>query len=219
MFISPIVPVPAPRKRYAVPAPPERPPVPAPQKRYAVSVLPERPQEPVFPVRPQEPALPERPRLHPGPPDPRHHPGSLASPSLPRAPPPPDPPPLVGPLESAAIPPPWLLPSSAPPWAIIMAVLWVLLCASCSGSLLSLPWLLPPSSPLGLCLPAPSRVSVLLLSRLPSSHPPLPMLFPRCEDAPSGRGWYVRIMNLSVCVLLPMCSLWPSFSLMLIVFN
>ncbi len=67
----------------------------------------------------------------------------VGSPSPPRAPPPP----LVGPLESAAIPPPWLLPPSAPPWAIIMAVAWVLLCASCSGSLLSLPWLLPPSSP------------------------------------------------------------------------
>ncbi len=50
--------------------------------------------------------------------------------SPPRAPSPPAPPPLVCPLESVAIPPPWLLPLSAPPWAIIMAVAWVLLCTS-----------------------------------------------------------------------------------------
>ncbi len=82
-------------------------------------------------------------------------PGSSASPWLVGSPSPPwaphhstiPPPPLVGPLESAAIPPPWLLPPLAPPWAIIMAVAWVLLCASCSGSLLSLPWLLLPSLP------------------------------------------------------------------------
>ncbi len=102
----------------------------------------------------------------------------------------------IGRPPGVAIPPPCLLPLSAPPWAIIMAVAWVLLCSSCSGSLLSDPWLLPPLSPLGLCLPPPSRVSVLLLSCLSSSHPPLPMLFPRCEDAPSGRGRYVRIMDL-----------------------
>ncbi|KAL0175981.1 hypothetical protein M9458_028311, partial [Cirrhinus mrigala] len=38
----------------------------------------------------------------------------VGSPSLPRAPPPPDLSPLVGPLESSALLPPWLLPTSAP---------------------------------------------------------------------------------------------------------
>ncbi|KAL0166035.1 hypothetical protein M9458_037879, partial [Cirrhinus mrigala] len=45
---------------------------------------------------------------------------------------------------SVALPPPWLLPPSAPPW-VIMAAVWVSLCFSCSGSLLFPPWLLPPS--------------------------------------------------------------------------
>ncbi|KAL0194553.1 hypothetical protein M9458_008125, partial [Cirrhinus mrigala] len=39
----------------------------------------------------------------------------FGSPSLPRGPPPPAPPLSVGPLESSALPPPWLLPPSAPP--------------------------------------------------------------------------------------------------------
>ncbi|KAL0159246.1 hypothetical protein M9458_042971 [Cirrhinus mrigala] len=46
--------------------------------------------------------------------------------SLPRDPPPPAPPPSVGPLESSALPPPWLLPKSPPLWFAIMAVAWVL---------------------------------------------------------------------------------------------
>ncbi|XP_073687784.1 protein NLRC3-like [Garra rufa] len=65
----------------------------------------------------------------------------FSSPSPPRAPPPP----LVGPLESSALPPSWLLPLSAPPWAIIMTVAWVPPGYFCSKSLLSFPWLLPPS--------------------------------------------------------------------------
>ncbi|KAL0199709.1 hypothetical protein M9458_002896, partial [Cirrhinus mrigala] len=52
------------------------------------------------------------------------------------APDPPAPPPSVGPLESSVLPPPWLLPLSAPPWAIIMAVAWVPSGSSCSKSLL-----------------------------------------------------------------------------------
>ncbi|KAL0195717.1 hypothetical protein M9458_009289, partial [Cirrhinus mrigala] len=45
------------------------------------------------------------------------------------------------------LPPPWLLPPSAPPWATIMAVAWVLPGSSCSRSLLSPPWLFSPSPP------------------------------------------------------------------------
>ncbi|KAI2657389.1 RHO1 GDP-GTP exchange protein 1 [Labeo rohita] len=47
----------------------------------------------------------------------------ICSPSPPRAPLP-APPLLVGPLESSALHPPWLLPPSAPPWA--MAAAWAL---------------------------------------------------------------------------------------------
>ncbi len=83
----------------------------------------------------------------------------FGSPSPPRAP---APPPLVGPLESAATPPPWLLP---PPWATIMAVAWVPPGSSCSGSLLSLPWLLPLSLP-------PWSLSA---GPLPGVRPPLGM--------------------------------------------
>ncbi|KAL0198143.1 hypothetical protein M9458_006683, partial [Cirrhinus mrigala] len=50
--------------------------------------------------------------------------GSL---SPPRAPPPPAPLPSVGPLESSALPPPWLLPPSALLWATIKAAAWLLL--------------------------------------------------------------------------------------------
>ncbi len=42
-------PVPAPRKLYAVPTPPEHPPVPASRKNYVVPALPERPQVSVLP--------------------------------------------------------------------------------------------------------------------------------------------------------------------------
>ncbi|KAL0180485.1 hypothetical protein M9458_022891, partial [Cirrhinus mrigala] len=71
----------------------------------------------------------------------------FGSPSLPQAPPPSALPPSVGPLESSAFPPPWLLPPSAPPWATIVAAVWVSPGSSCSGSLLSPPWLHPPSDP------------------------------------------------------------------------
>ncbi len=53
--------VPAPRKRYAVPAPPECPPVPAPQKRYAVPVPPECPPVPAPCKHYAVPAPPECP--------------------------------------------------------------------------------------------------------------------------------------------------------------
>ncbi len=77
------------------------------------------------------------------------------------------------PLELVAIPHPWLFPPSAPPWATVKAVARVQLSSSCSKPLL------PPSSSHGLCLPAPSWVSVLLLSLLPNSHPFLPLLYLR----------------------------------------
>ncbi len=83
-------------------------------------------------------------------------------------------------------------------------------------AVLLLLWVPPGSSlirhPPCLCLPAPSRVSVLLQSHLPSSHPPLLMLFPQCEDAPSGRGRCVRIMDLSVCAFAPCYPVSPSCS-------
>ncbi|KAL0177233.1 hypothetical protein M9458_026127 [Cirrhinus mrigala] len=89
----------------------------------------------------------------------------FGSPSPPRAPPPPAPPPSVGPLESSALPPPWLLPPSAPPWACIMAAVWVSTGFSCSGSLLFPPWLLPPSSP-------PWTLITLFFVSLPGFRPP-----------------------------------------------
>ncbi len=49
-----------------------------------------------------------------------------------------------------------------------------------------------------------------LQSLLPSSHPPLPMLFPRRENAPSG-GELCQVYGQSV---LCFCSPWPSFSCM-----
>uniref|UniRef100_A0A673MZP1 DBB domain-containing protein n=1 Tax=Sinocyclocheilus rhinocerous TaxID=307959 RepID=A0A673MZP1_9TELE len=82
------------------------------------------------------------------------------------------PPPLVGPLESAAIPPPWLLPPSAPPWAAIMAVAWFLLGPSCSKSFMSPPWVLPPSSPSWTLSAGP-----LPGVRPPPEPPPNPSLF------------------------------------------
>ncbi len=76
--------------------------------------------------------------------------------SPPRAPPPPALPPLVGPTESAAIPPSWLLSPSAPPGVNSMAVAWVLPGSSCSGSLLSPVWLPPPRSNFHWIVDAPS---------------------------------------------------------------
>ncbi len=54
-------PVPASRKRYAVPGPPVHPPVPAPRKCYAVPAPPERPPVPAPRHCPLEAALRERP--------------------------------------------------------------------------------------------------------------------------------------------------------------
>ncbi len=84
-----------------------------------------------------------------------------------------------------------------------------------------LAWLWPGSS----CAPLAPGLSCLfpgssLLRRLPGLCLPAPsphLMFLRCEDAPSGRGRYVRIVDCFVCVLFPMCSLRPSFSLTLIV--
>ncbi|KAI2644088.1 Opioid growth factor receptor [Labeo rohita] len=95
---------------------------------------------------PPPPRSPE-PRAPPRPSGSSESPWTIGSPSPPRAPPPPAPPPSVGPLELSALPPPWLLPPSAPPWVGMMAAVWVSHDSSCSGSLLSSPWLLPPSSP------------------------------------------------------------------------
>ncbi|XP_052399006.1 uncharacterized protein LOC127946454 [Carassius gibelio] len=65
-----------------------------------------------------------------------------SAPSL--APHPPEQSPSVGPLVLLALPPPWLLPLSTPPWVIILAGLWSTIW------LLLLrppPWLHPPSTP------------------------------------------------------------------------
>ncbi len=114
-----------------------------------------------------------------GPPDPPSRPGSP-----PRASPPPPPPPSVGPMESSALPPPWLLPLSATPWAAIMAVAWVPPGSSCSCSCLSPPWLLPPPGPPWLLLSSPWI--------LPPSSPPwtllvvlLPVIRPPPEPPPA----------------------------------
>ncbi len=150
----------------------------------------------------------QSPRLHPGPPDPRHPPGSLAlrlrlgllhhllrhrwsaplcrRPSL---------------LHGSSLrrlhrgPSSWLWPGScqAPP-------------APDPSSLL------PGSSLLrhlpGLCQPAPSRVSVLLLSRLLSSHPPLPFgCYYGARTHLPGGGRYVTPLDCFVVFLLPMCSM------------
>ncbi len=129
---------------------------------------------------------------HPPPPESSASIWLICSLSPPRAPPP-----LVGPLESVAIPHPWLFPPSAPLWATVKAVARVQLSSSCSKPLL------PPSSSHGLCLPAPSWVSVLLLSLLPNSHPFLPLLYLRCKNAPSRRGRNVRIGPVLSCVSVP----------------
>ncbi|KAL0164205.1 hypothetical protein M9458_039958, partial [Cirrhinus mrigala] len=104
-------------------------------------------------------------------------PGSLSSP---RASPPPTPLPSVGPLESSALPPPWLLPLSVPLWVIIMAVAWVPPGSSFSKSLLSptgpawsllsSPLLLPPSGCPGLSCCLPGSSCFLLSSSLSRLH-------------------------------------------------
>ncbi len=132
-------------------------------------------------------------QFHLGPPDPPRHPGPSALPS-------PAPPPLVGPLESSALHPPWLFPPSAPPWVAITAVAWVPSGPSSS-------YLLPGSSHLhhlpGLCLPAPSRVSVLLPSLLPSSQRPFLCCYCDARTRLPG-GVDMDTHGLSVCVLCSM---------------
>ncbi|KTF87732.1 hypothetical protein cypCar_00046815, partial [Cyprinus carpio] len=82
----------------------------------------------------------------------------IGSPSPPRATPPLAQQQSVGPLESSALLPPWLLPQSAPPGVAIMAVAWIQLDSSCSKSLLSPPWLIPPLSPPRASFQVPTRV-------------------------------------------------------------
>ncbi|KAI2646692.1 Titin [Labeo rohita] len=110
--------------------------VPPAAPRHAVPPAPKDSSLP--PAQPPSSVAPAPPRTSGSPP----MPWSPEPRALPRAPPPPS----VGPMESSALLPPWLLPPSAPPW-VIMAAFWVLLGSSCSGSLLFPPWLLPPSSP------------------------------------------------------------------------
>ncbi len=174
---------------------------PAPLGSFLPSAPPGSSVAPALPRISGAPPEPPEPSAPPWPPRSSASPWLVGSPS--RAPPPPAPPPLVGPLESAAITPPWLLPPSAPPWAI-MAVAWVQLCASCSGSLLSLPWLLPPLSP-PWSLSAGPLPDVRPPPDPPPNFPPAPPLwmFQRCEDAPSGRGAICQDPGLFCCGFSP----------------
>ncbi len=109
-------------------------------------------------------------RLRSGPPDPPLHPGFFGSLSQLRAPP--APPPLVGPMESAATSPPWFLPVSAPPWATIVTVAWVLPGSSYSKSLLPVSVLAPPSiSTLDSVSRPPPEPPPVLSACLPSCQP------------------------------------------------
>ncbi|KAI2653596.1 DNA-directed RNA polymerase II subunit RPB1 [Labeo rohita] len=72
-------------------------------------------------------------------------------------------------MVSSALPPPWLLPPSAPLWGSIMAAVWVSPGSSCSSPLLSPPWLLPPSSP-PWTIPSPPWTPSIAL--LPGVRPP-----------------------------------------------
>ncbi len=111
----------------------------------------------------------QSPRLHPGPPDPRHPPGSLA---------------------------PW----SRRPYLLHGSSLrrlhrgpssWLWPGSCCAPPAPGPSCLFP-----GLCLPAPSRVSVLLLSRLQSSHPPLPFgCFCGARAHLPGGGRYVTCQD------------------------
>ncbi|KAI2662036.1 Titin [Labeo rohita] len=91
------------------------------------SLPPALPQSSVAPALLQTSGSPPRspePWFPPGPTRSSVSPRIIGSSSPHRAPPPPVPPPSVGPLELSALPPPWLLPPSAPPWATIMAAAW-----------------------------------------------------------------------------------------------
>ncbi|KAI2665179.1 Opioid growth factor receptor [Labeo rohita] len=140
---------PAPLGSSLPPAPPQSSVAPAPQR---TSGAPPPPQS----LEPWAPPWPSGSSVSPW---------IFGSPSPPRAPLPAAPPLSVGPLESATLPPPWLLPPSAPLWVLIMAAVWVCLSLSCSGSLLFPPWLLPPSSP-------PWTLLTLVCVPLPGSRPP-----------------------------------------------
>ncbi len=131
-----------------------------------------RPSEAPAPPRPSgfpplhwspEPSVPPRPS------------GSSSSPWLigppPQAPPPPALPPLVGPLESSALPPPWLLPPSAPLWVTITAVTWFPSGAACYKSLLAPPYFITTLD--SVCRPPPRCPSS---SRASSQGPTCPSL-------------------------------------------
>ncbi|KAL0199245.1 hypothetical protein M9458_007785, partial [Cirrhinus mrigala] len=133
---------------------------------------------------PPTPWSPE-PRASPWPSGSSVSPCIFGSPSPPRAPPPAAPPLSVGPLELSALPPPWLLPPSAPPWVDIMAAVWVFLCFSSFGSLLSPPWLLPPSSP---PWTTPSQLWNSSFVLLPGVRPP---------PKPPPKTWYFLFSCLS----------------------
>ncbi|KAI2655859.1 Opioid growth factor receptor [Labeo rohita] len=133
--------VPPAAPRHSVPPAPKDSSLPLAQPPSSVAPAPRRTSG-----SPPTPWSPE-PRAPPWPSGSSVSPWIFGSPSPPRAPPPAAPPLSVGPLESSACPPPWLLPPSAPSWVVIMAAVWVSLCFSCSRSLLFPPWLLPPSSP------------------------------------------------------------------------
>ncbi len=136
----------------------------------------------------------------------------------------------VSAAESAATSPPWLLPASAPPWATIVTVAWVLPGSSCSKSLLPISVLAPPSistldsvsrPPPGCLSSAWTSSSIVCLLASPSPSPvtiPHPLLFPppksptippfvpRREATPSERG--ANCHNpLDSCFAFCLCSL------------
>ncbi|KAI2646040.1 Translation initiation factor IF-2 [Labeo rohita] len=156
--------------------------------------------------------------LSPKPPTPPCPSKSLASPWLigspftPQAPPPPALPLPVCPLESSALPSPWLLPPSAPLWTITMVAWWLGLC-------LTPPAPGPPGILLGsslhqsLCGPS----YLLSDSSLRQSHPGhlrdslpallQPLLLNPCppstvapSTAPSRRGQTLTVLNSFVVV-------------------
>ncbi len=104
----------------------------------SVAPAPPRSSGSLPPPQSPEPSAPPRPS------------GSSTSPWLsvcsvpPGSPPPAAQSPPVGPLVFSVPSPPWLLPPSTPPWATILAGLWI---ATWLLLLWAPPWLLPPSTP------------------------------------------------------------------------
>ncbi len=95
-----------------------------------------------------------------------------------------------------------------PAWLLLLQVL---LGSSCSKPHLSPPWLLPPSSP-----PGTLSASLLLGAPPPPEPPPkFPPVPPSVVSSVRGcafrEGAICKNYGLSVCVILPMCSPWPSF--------